>query len=429
MISSHIAQRALLALLAGSALVLAACGGGGGSNDSGTAQWRVLNLNAELPSVDVYTGTDKRFSAVASDGLAAYAGIDSGSYTVRVTAAGNPTSLLSQTFSLTKDKHYTGVVWGRSGSVRFATLPEDDATSDIAVNNARLRIYNATSDAGVFDVYLTQPADDLADATPTVAAAAAAALGGYRDVSAGTYRLRVTGTGDSNDVRLDIPSITLAAQTYSTLIITGSPGGVLVNGTLLAQQGAVTPLKNTLARLRAVAGANANGSVSVQLDGTTFAAGLRSPTIGAYQRVTAGSRAVNVLVNGSSVSSTARTLAAGGDYTLVTYGSGQTLLVADDNRLPAASRVRMRLINAAAGTDPLTLSVDLAALVSDVASGTASVFATSNTNSSAQIDITSTSGITPIYTATDVNLQSQGVYTAFVLGGNPAPTGVLRKDR
>lgn len=429
MISSLNVRRGLVALLAGSALVLASCGGGGSNNDSGTAYWRVLNLNSELPAVDVYTGTDKWFTGVATDGLADYAGITSGSYTVRVTATGSPTSLLSQSFSLSKDKHYTGIVWGRSGSVRFATLPEDDATTDIATNNARIRVYNATSDAGVFDVYLTQPTDDLADATPTVAAATAAALGGYRDVSAGTYRLRVTGTGDSNDVRLDIPSITLSAQTYSTLIITAGPGGVLVNGTLLAQQGAVTPLKNTLARLRTVAGANANGSVSVQLDGTTLAAGLRSPTIGAYQRVTAGDRLVNVLLNGSSISSTTRTLAAGGDYTLVTYGTGQILLVADDNRLPSTSRIRIRMINAAAGSDPLTLSVDLAALISDVAAGTASAFTTAATNASAQVDVTSTSGITPIYTATDVNLQSQGVYTAFVLGGNATPTGVLRKDR
>lgn len=427
MTSSLIARRAFSALLAGTTLLLAACGGGGNDSDSGPTQWRVLNLNADLSSVDVYTGTTKRFAAVDTDALAPYATIDSGSYNVRVTSADNPTALLSATYSLSKDKHYTGVVWGRSGSVKFATLPEDDSTDSIDTGNARIRVFSATTDSGSFDVHLTLPTADLAD--PTIANVAASALGGYRDVTAGTYRLRVTGAGDVNDVRLDVPAITLTEKTYSTLILTGSSGGVLINGTLLAQRGDATPLKNTQARLRTVAGASGNGTVAVQIDGTTVAGGLRSPTIGSYQRVNSGDRMVNVFVNGTSVSNATRTLTAGGDYTLLTYGTNSVALIADDNRLPIATRYRMRLVNGTAGTDPLTLSVDFAALVSDITAGNASPFVTAGSNSSARVDVTSTSGIDPLFVATDVNLQSFGVYTVFVLGGNATPTGVLRKDR
>ena len=431
MTSSPIARRGFTALLAGFSLLLAACGGNNNDDTSGTAQWRVVNLNADVPSVDIYTSTDKRFDAVAADAITPYAGISSGTYTVRITNAGNATSLLSSAFTLSKDRNYTGIVWGRSGSVKFATLPENDDVNLIGTDNARIRVFNATSDAGTFDIYLTQSGANLEDETPIASSGVSATLGGYKELSAGDWRLRVTASGDPSDIRLDVPVLTLARQTYSTLVLTAGPGGVLLNATHIAQQGAATALKNTQARLRTVASANANGVVAVQLDGTTFSAGLRSPTVGSYQRVTAGARTVNVLVNGGTVSSVSRTLAAGGDYTLLVYGTNSVALITDDNRLASAGRYRMRLINGAEGTDPLSLLIDFATFdpTNDIAPGQASAFFSGTANSTARVDVTSTSGSSLIYSETDVNLQSQGVYTMFVLGGNSTPSGVLRKDR
>jgi hypothetical protein len=43
--------------------------------------------------------------------------------------------------------------------------------------------------------------------------------------------------------------------------------------------------------------------------------------------------------------------------------------------------------------------------------------------------VTAANSSVAVYSATDINLQAQGVYTLFVLGGGNAPTGVLRKDR
>lgn len=431
MTSSPIARRGFTALLAGFSLLLAACGGSNNDDTSGTAQWRMLNLNADLPSVDIYTGDDLRFSAVAADQLGTYNGIGSGTYTVRVTNAGSTTSLLSASFTLTKDRNYTGIVWGRSGSVRFATLPENDDVSLIGDNNTRVRVYNATADAGTFDIYLTQSGANLEDETPIASSGASATLGGYRELSAGDWRLRVTASGDPTDVRLDVPVVTLPAKNYSTLVLTAGPGGVLLNGTLVQQQGAATALKNTQARLRTVASADSNGLVSVQLNNSTFTAGLRSPTVGSYQRVNAGTRALSVLVNGNAVSSSNVTLEQGGDYTLLVYGTNRVTLVSDDNRLATSGRYRMRMINGAAGSDPLSLLVDFATFdpTNDIAAGQASSFFSGTANTSARVDVSSTSGTSLVFSATDVNLQSQGVYTMFVLGGNSTPTGVLRKDR
>lgn len=438
MIRSLMARRGWAALITATSLLLAACGG---SNDSsgGNSALRVLNATSDVASLDVYLGDSKTFTAATADTLGAYAQIANNTYTVKLTNTGVTTPLFSGTYTLSADKTYTGIVWGRAGSLKFATLPEDDDTTAISAASSRVRVYNATSDTGAIDVYLTLNDEDLTDVTPVASAVASATLGGYKELGVGTYRLRVTGAGDNTDLRLDIPGVVLNLKEYSTLLITAGPGGVLVNGAQLVQRGTLTSLKNTQARLRVVAGAESRGAIGVTLDGATFTGSLRSPTVGPYTLVTAGSRVVDVRLNGTAISTATRALAAGGDYTLLAYGSdgaGQVTLLADDNRLPAANRYRIRLVNGAATTDPLTLSVDYAALLSDVPLGTSSVFATAAINASARLDVTSTSGIDSLYTAEDVNLQTLGVYTVFMLGGNvsattglPVPTGVLRKDR
>ncbi|MBZ8143836.1 hypothetical protein CLD22_29010, partial [Rubrivivax gelatinosus] len=142
MMLSTIAKRGLALLFAASALTLTACGGGGGG---GSAQLRVLNAASDVESIDVDIDDTTTFSAVASDTLSgAYTKIDADSYTIKVRATGSTATLATGTYSLSKSKHYTGVVWGRSGALKFVTLPEDSDTDDIDDGYGKLRVYNAT---------------------------------------------------------------------------------------------------------------------------------------------------------------------------------------------------------------------------------------------------------------------------------------------
>ena len=77
-----------------------------------------------------------------------------------------------------------------------------------------------SNDSGTVDVYVTTADVDPADVTPTQSGLTTGTLGGFRELTAKTYRIRVTGTGDPADVRLDIPSIALTAKTFYTLVIT-----------------------------------------------------------------------------------------------------------------------------------------------------------------------------------------------------------------
>lgn len=423
---------ALLATLS-SGLWLAACGGN--SDGGGSATVRALNLTADIPSIDLYTSDTKQFSALATDALSSNITLDANTYTLNVKRAGDGSTLRTGSYALAKNQHYTAVIWGRETALNLSTLPEDEDTSAIDSANARLRFFNATTDTGSVDIYLTESTASLGDSLATQSALTSGTLGGFRDVTAKTYRLRVTGAGDPNDLRLDVPSVVLASKTYNTLVLTAGASGVLVNGTLITQQGAATTMRNTKARVRVVASVTGNATVAATIGGATVTGGLRSPSVGAYTAVEAGSVDLTVRVAGNVVSSGARSFVAGTDYTVLTYGpdpAGGTAatvrLITDDNRLPTATgRIKVRLVNGVYGSEPATLSIDLSAIATDIPAGISSAFATLASNAAADIELSSTLGV--VYKVDDVNLQSQGVYTAFLLGGNTAPTGVIRKER
>jgi Domain of unknown function (DUF4397) len=435
MTSAFFSRRlALLATLA-SSLILAACGGSSGGGN-GSTNVRTLNLTSDLPSIDLFTGDTRQFSAVATDALTASNSIEANTYTINVKSAGDGATLLTGSYSLAKDAHYTAVVWGRQTALRLSTLPEDEDSANIAAGNTRVRMFNATTDTGTLDVFLTATAADLGETSPTQGALAAGALSGFRELSQGTYRLRVTGAGDPNDLRLDIPSITLSEKKFNTIVLTAGSGGVLVNGTVIEQQGAARALKNTKARVRVVASVDSAGNVAANLGATTLVGSLRSPSVGPYALVDAGSSLLTVRINGTAFLNENRTFAAGADYTLLAYGAagaGRLLVLTDDNRLPSATtRVKVRLVNGISGSDPLTLSVDFLALASDVAAGASSAYATANSNSSVQLQVTSATAAEPLYqttTTTPFNLVGQGVYTVFMLSGNTTPTGIPRRER
>ena len=224
MISAFTTRRLALMAAFASSLILAACGSGGGSGNGSTTV-RALNLTTDLPTIDIYTGDTKQFSAVAADAVTPSTSIEANTYTMNVKSAGDGATLLTGSYSLTKDAHYTAVVWGRQTALRLTTLPEDEDTANITSSgNLRIRMFNATVDTGAVDVYLTTAAADLGESTATQSAVTSGALSGFREISSNTYRLRVTGSGDPTDVRLDIPSVTLSAQKYYTIVLTSEIG-------------------------------------------------------------------------------------------------------------------------------------------------------------------------------------------------------------
>jgi hypothetical protein len=440
-------RRAMLATLA-SPLWLAACGKGGGS---GTAYVRGINLTLDLPSLDLYLTGTKEFSALATGVISSsFSAIDAEAYTLNINSAGNATTLFTGSYSFTKNDHYTAVVWGAQSALQVTTLPEDDDTTLIGTGNTRVRMFNATSQTGTLDVYLipatqlTTSNFDLSASLPVQGDLTSGSLSGFHEIAAGTYSLYVTGYGVPTDLRLYVAAVTLSQAQYSSLVLTAGSGGVLVNGTLIVEQGAATLLSsgggatgNAQARVRIISSVDNSGLVSATIGGIAVATQLPSPTAGDYVLVSSGTPSLSISVNGNPVLTGSITLAAGGDYSLLVYGSAgniATTTIVDDNTLPVSTtRTKMRLVNGVAGLDPLTLVVDYAPVPgsTNVTAGAASTYAQIPSDNAAYIQVDSPSQ-GALYTTTRTNgdvLVGQGVYTMFVLSGKSTPTAFIRNER
>jgi hypothetical protein len=421
-------KRHLLGLVAALPLAwLTACGGGG--DDGNDAEMRLVNASAAYASLDLLVDDETAASAVAFGSGSSYANVKADDDVERViTATGSGTELLNQTGSLDSGEKYTLVAYGWEGALRTALITDDQDEADSG--KTKVSIFNSSADSGELDVYLTDTDDSLDSSTPVAAGVDTGFRTGFTSVTSDTYRLRVTGAGDTSDLRLDIPAVTLNSTDVLTIVLTPGTGGVLVHAIGVVQDGDVTPYLNTQARLRmvaAVATVPTFSRVTVNADTTILGANVQSFTIKDYVLVDAGDVTLATLVDGTPLTPKTVTVEAGSDMTvLVTGTSAATATVEvlnDENRLPtAATKYKIRLVHAAPSlaSQNLSMTVDSSDVVSDLPYATASSFLDRTAATEADIDITTpTQG--SIYTLEDQNLAALNVYTVFMFENLDGP--------
>jgi hypothetical protein len=422
------------------ALALTACGGGGNSND--VASMRLVNGTLTHQSLSLLSGGTTVVTATPADTVSTYVGVSVGSPALQVNDATSNAALATLAPSVGANAHYVLIAYESGGVVRTAVINEDTAVP--AAGTGSLRVFDAATDAGAVDVFVTDPAVDIATLTsPTFSFGSSTSLqtSSFLSLTPGTYRIRVTGAGNPADLRLDLPSFTLASQEVASAILTPTVGGTLVNGAVLAQQADYTAGRNTTARVRLAAAVSANAVVSASAGGTAVATSIVAPSVSGYAVVPSGTP-LTITVNGASVASPVTALAPGGDSTLFVYGapgSATASLITDDNHLPTAtSNLKMRLVNGLTGAaTPLTLNAAFAVIASNIAPGAASSYAVVGATTPLQLDVFAASSSTPIYSTTStgsgapLSLPGNSVYTLFMLGDASAhpPIALLRKDR
>jgi hypothetical protein len=425
-------------VLVGTAIMLSACGGGGGGS-SGTASVRLANATTTHASIDLLANGATSVTATPVDSVSAYAGVDAAGPSLQVNDDATQAALGTIAPSLAKDGHYVLVAYESGGSLHITLVNEDIGAP--AAGSASLRVIDTATDAGAIDVYVTDPATDITTlSSPSFSIASATTLqtSTFLSFAPGTYRVRVTGAGNPADLRLDVPAVVLASQEVASLLLTPSVGGTLVNGAVLAQQGAYTAAHNPNARVRLAAAVTSGATVAASAASAPIGSNVVSPSVGGYVVVPAGS-ALNVSVNGASVGAPAAPLVAGSDATLLVYGSAAAptaTLIADDNHLPALNtNLKIRLVNGLTGAAPPPLELDagFAVVASNVAAGTASAYGVIGSSTSLRIDVFAPNNLLPIYTDAPAPLSVPGnaVYTLFILGdaASPTPPSLLRKDR
>lgn len=421
--------------LAATSMVLAGCGS---SDSSDTASLRVLNVTNSHASLDLLATASVVESAVATDTVSDYALVASGSTTVQVVDNGQTTALSTIVPTLSASGHYTVVAYEVGSTVKTAVLSEDNSTP--TSGTAQLRLYNTVTNAGKLDVYVAAVSDcsssTLATLSPvTTYSTSGTVTGTY---SPGTYRVCVTGSGNSADLRMDLTT-TLTNQQVAFVIITPSSGGMLLNGSVLTQQSTNVATRNTSARVRLASAVSGSATVAANATaGTTTTvidAGSVAPAFGYYVLVPhAASSTLNITVSSlGSVAAPSTPLAAGGDYTLLVYGSTSSAtatLIADDNRPPTdGTSVKLRLIHGVTGNaGTLTLTANSSLVASGLAAGTASsyVAVTANTSTGAATLNLILSATSASVSDTADPLFANTVYTILAGGDVSAPKFLIR---
>ncbi len=417
-------------LLAAGAL-LAACGGGA---DTTKAQIRLVNASGGYAALDMSIDDSRRFTGVAYGASASYVEADPAKMATTISRPGAATALVSLTPAVSKNKSFTVLAYGGEGALK--TLVLDDNTGGPASGKTLLRVVNGAPDAPSVDVYITGSAESLTDAVPLQSAAAVGATGGFATVNSGTWRLRITGAGSKTDVRLDASGLVLGSEQVTTLVVTPGRGGVLVNALLLVDRGSIARADSTQARLRVAAGVTGSGAVSATIGGTALPT-VTAPAVGLYTLVSAGTPTLTASVNGTAVAGLpVSTLAAGGDYSLLVYGTAsapQVALIEDDNHLPAdASQAKLRLVHGVADVSTaLSLTVNFFPVADGVSPGAASAYKLVDPSTTSVFSVTTPGTAAAIYSAVDQILVANRNYTLFVVGASaPGPAvGILRPDR
>ena len=412
--------------------LVALSGCGGNNDDDGSGQVRLVNATTDYASLDLFASDVVVTEGVVQGNVGSYEGFTHGDIVFKLKRADSGITSLATTRTVSSGVNDSLIAYSTGGTLRTVYVPDSEGAPTSGY--AKLRVFNTSTEAGSVDMYITAVGGNLDSISAAASSIAGERFSSYGEITAGSYHLVVTGAGDKTDVRLDIPSIALSDQQVATLILTTTPGGVLVHGLLLNQGGTATAENNTSARVRLIANTTANGVVAATVNGNVLSAGLKSPIVGSYALIPAGALTTDIQVNGVSVPTTGLTATPGADLSLMVLGTPaapQVTLLNDDNSPPITStNAKLRLVHAVNNLNgSITLTADYSAVATDVAFGTASTPVSVLNSITYRLESTSPVFSDELYLATDVSLQATHVYTVFMLGDNTTPLGVLRRDR
>ncbi len=201
--------------------LLAGCGGSTGS--SGNASLRVIHLIADGSAYDAYAdfSVDPLASSIAFKGSGGYQTVKAVTQSVDIFLAGTNSVFTTAAMSPGTGEKLSLLLLGSESNPQ--TLLISDITAAPPTGSVKLRLIHAGSSVNTVDVYITAPADPL-PATPTYDDFNFGSQTGYLQGLAGSYRVRVTKSGNQT-VILDSGTITLNSGDIKSWVIADKNGG------------------------------------------------------------------------------------------------------------------------------------------------------------------------------------------------------------
>jgi hypothetical protein len=302
--------------------------------NSGTFNFRVINVAAGIGAVDVYltaAGADLNSTSpnVANVGVGLISGlvpVNTGSYELRVTAASTKDVIYDTGVqAFTNNQTYQAVIYTK-GSARLpnvAVLNVDSTGTGQVIDNllAEFKVLNASS--------VTSPLNVLVDNNIVLSNIPFAGISNYVTANAGSHSFAVQATGTPGAILLTLVA-TLASATDTSLAFSG-PAGTLVP--LVLNDNNLPPPAGR-ARVRFVNVSPGLGSLDVYVNFSKQVSGLASNSGSSYLEVTADATIGTVYEFDFNIASTttpvlklsAVSLIAGHTYTIYVVGPTTTAL-------------------------------------------------------------------------------------------------------
>jgi len=420
----------VLALLVAAFVGLAGCHSGGTKQNSTTL--RALNAVVDAEPLDVLVDSDVKFSAVAPSTLTGFTNFDSGTRDLQARSTTNQSILLDKQVAFGSDATGTLVLYGHRSSMQATFLPDD--TTQPSSGHARIRAIGLATDSGPTDLYLTPTT--ITAGPPILTNISFGAVSGVTEIPAGTYKVIIATAGTQEVLFSSTSTITVSGGDNDTIAVLPTLGGKLVNAAFMQNgaNGAGTVLTNPLARLKAVNGLT-DTTVNFKLDSGIFLSNVPFAAASTYLTINSGSHTVGVEaanVPGTTIASTTASMTAGRDYTTVTAGTGASPRIAvltDDNTLPAAGSAKIRFVNALADGATVDVLLNFAQQATGVPSIGASSYFSVTAGTNYTISFTTPGGITVIASLTNVQLDANDVYSAYLFGTTSSAQVRLVRDR
>jgi len=419
---------AFLAALA----VLPGCKSGGHAQNS--TDMRALNAVPDAEPLDVLVDDDVKASALSLGSTSGFSEFDSGTRDVKIRSSTSQSVLSDKSISFSSGVFQTMLVYGHRAAIQTQLLADDVTTIDSG--QLRVRATNLASDSGPVDIYLASP---VTTAPVIIGGATFGTVTGSAEIAPGSYPIIVTSAG-TQDVLFQSAPQTFTAGTYYTIVVVPTAGGKQVNVVLLTQgqSGTGTFLQNPLSRLKAVNDVTDSTAINFKVDNAPVL--LSVPFAGSSSYVTTNSGTHNVQIEqsnvpGTNIATLSNNFLAARDYTILATGKvGTPALTAllDDNTLPASGFVKIRFVNGLNGGGNVDVLVNFALQASAIPfAGQSSYYqlAPSTSTTGYTITFTTAGGVTVVATLSNVELDSGGVYTAYILGTPSSAQIRLVRDR
>lgn len=295
---------------------------------SGRAKLLVFNASPDAGSVDVYlsgssdtldNATLVASSVSAGSSSGSYTTVGSGTYRLRIAAAGSTTDLRLDASSLTLGSQgvYTLVVTPTSGGVLVNSLlvSQGGAITAIDTDLARVRLVSAVASSGTVGAAFNGSTLATSVASP--------AIGSYALVKAGS----ATPTISVNGASLSTAAITLAAGSDTTMMVWGPAASASLS--VISDDNRL-PTSSTSAKIRLIHGASTNSNpLTLTANYSAVAENIALGAASTSTSVTSGS-STTIEVSDTTLASALYslsdvTLSAKGVYTVFMLPSGSSV--------------------------------------------------------------------------------------------------------